>query len=251
MPALKFSFFRRPASSPSSTSGASSDDPPAGPYASTAARPENLAFQTNIALRVLWLGLVLSIALNAALAAALISLAPLRQVIPYPLQVHDGQVVSVRPLNVDRTTASILLETELRTYVEHRQRVIPNLALMTERWSPAGFVGRRSSRSVYADFSQHASSLLQSLQNQPFIRNVDILNVNQTIPNTWTLQFRTTERPADPDDDRTVVRYWIAYVTIQRIAYDGLPTRDQVLANPLGFVVTEYRLDSEKSDTDP
>ena len=195
--------------------------------------------------RVLLAWALVTSATTLALAAALVFLTPLKTVLPVYVEGRgpDGMLVAVRPLAADVTTARLLIEGEVRRYVRERHEVVPSLRHMQFRWSYTGPIARRSAQPVWDDFEPQAEEILAGVEHTPFSRQVEVLSAVETGTDSWTVDFRTTDRAPHPDHTDPLVHHWKAFLTLGRIQPPpGGLTAAAAISNPLQIAVTHYQV---------
>ena len=231
----------------------------AASYAAAERRIENADYQESWTLRGLTIALVVSLAANLCLAAGLITLGSMKQTVPYLVQFEqEGQRVAVmEPLTgrTGTTTGRMLLEAGLRQYIVMRNEVLPIERVMLTRWRRSwNFIDTHSSRDVYEQFVSETEPILQGLDRTSRMREVVLGPVTEIQAGVWRIEYRTVDRHARTNafsSAATETEDWVAHIQVGRKYYEQRPRWVDVLRNPLGFVVSSYRVDRRLPDATP
>ena len=221
-----------------------------GPFAKNYQRPENEPRHQRVRETALVVCSVILGGVVVSLVALLWYILPLQKTIPYFITFHDRsrQLVEIEPLIFNTDSTRILIESVLHAYVVNRHSIIAHAGEMDRRWfSSQSFLAAHSSQRVYNEFLAEAGEIYEGIRETPIERRVEITNAieAQSAANEWLwhLEFETVDRLADTTVAQAPLRRaWTAYVRSRPIQYESIPTRAQTLANPLGLVITEYRI---------
>jgi len=172
-------------------------------------------------------------------AFALMALAPLKTTQAYAFFVDksNGYLEEVRPL--DRGAISqieAVVEAELVRYVNAREIFDP-----VDYQNMAEQVRVTSAQEVFKDFIAILQQRTEKLQSSDR-RFVDIksVQVGAAGPETAFVRYSTRTSLRGDENQR---EHWIATIAYK---HEGLPLNNRErLKNPLGFVVTSYRVDRE------
>jgi len=181
----------------------------------------------------------LALLLNLILAFALMSMAPLKQTQPYVIMVDktNGYLEEVRPMNRGAIAElEAVVESELVRYINAR-----------ETWDPVDYNSRAeqvrvtSDSAIFRQFVDRLRSQTAKLSSADR-RFVDIKSVQVDVagPNTAFVRFATRTQFEGVENQ---AEHWIATIAYE---HKGLPLNNRErLKNPLGFIVSSYRVDRE------
>lgn len=189
---------------------------------------------------------VLALTLATFQAIALVGLTPLKTIEPFVIreEVNSGTVTVLRPV---KDSASLSENEALRKYFLNRYIVTRetfdptdvetnynNVLLMTDSAAGRDFV-------QYAGHGNPASpiNVYGPKRIKRFIRTRSISFIDA---HTATVRFAAFEKQSDAPEK---ISYWIATVAYRFV--NSPAGEDERLVNPLGFLITSYRVDQETS----
>lgn len=226
---------------------------PAGDAAELLNANENRARHEYPVLRLLATVICLSMALNVALAGALVWMFPLQRVDPWILQVHPHgrMVVDLQPLTgANLPTAIVVLEGIIERYVIEREEVIEIADEMQRRWThPYSYIATHTERGLFEAFKKTALERLNTFARQPYRSIVEIEDIIRVSANAWTWRvlFTVTSSLGSVQRSTEDMSYWEATIRMQRSSR-VLKERNvwEARRNPFGFYVVGYDLRPQK-----
>lgn len=220
------------------------------------------------ALRAVSLVAIVSAMMNIAMIMLMITLFPLQKVYPFlvTFKSQDNQVVSIEPMAMNAPGILYATEDSVRDYVVQRHSFVPIVATMNERWGPNSRLAARSSKELFAKFSEASKTELTQMMSAGYDRRIDINSVQRIGEDTWQVNFTTHDvlpgnagtltgntafgsqpstsgigtpgAPTVPVVSQQNDQNWVATMRVtyapQNVTYD------KRLLNPLGFTVTDY-----------
>ena len=186
---------------------------------------------------------VVSLLVAVAAVGAVIAIIPLKEVRPYLVMVDrsNGQaqrIVQVEPLLLTEQVA--VREAELVRYVSDRetydisdnQQRIPDVLVRSEE---------QAANSLRSLWNSNSAEYPPTIYKSSIMVKVTVLSISQLDDNTAQVRFRKALKQEGQND---VERDFVATVSF---AFRPKTERnlDTVWKNPLGFVVTNYRIDAE------
>lgn len=219
------------------------------PAAATAAPVER--FDTGQSYRVaLWAARALGVACVveglaiAFLASLVLSLLPLKEVVPMFITTGESRdrVVRVEPFEIGMHGFDVLAETMARRYIELRETI--DLQSEVRRWQE---VANLSAADVFNEFRsfmgrENKSSPFEKMKAERITRAVEVKAVSLVYPPTpaeptavYQVEFETVDSRLSQEIER---RRWVASLAV---AFEPKSVRyeDRYL-NPVGFTVTGY-----------
>lgn len=187
---------------------------------------------------------IVALVLALLQAIALVGLTPLKSIEPFVIreEVNSGSVTVLRPVK-DSTSFSeneALRKYFLNRYVVTRETFDPadvetnynNVLLMTDQAAGRDFA-------QFAGVGNTASpiNVYGPRRIKRFIRVRSISFIDQR---TATVRFAAFEKQADSPEK---ISYWIATAAYRFV--NSPASEDERLVNPLGFLITSYRVDQE------
>lgn len=187
---------------------------------------------------------ILALALATFQAIALVGITPLKSIEPFVIreEVNSGTITVLRPVK-DSTSLSeneALRKYFLNRYVVTRETFDPsdvetnynNVLLMTDQAA-----GR--------DFTQYAgvgspSSPINVYGPKRIKRFIRVRSISFIDARTATVRFAAFEKQADSPEK---ISYWVATAAYRFV--NSPASEDDRLVNPLGFLITSYRVDQE------
>ena len=194
------------------------------------------------ALRGVTFGLVIALMLNVIQASLLMSLMPLKEIRPFLVQVaEEGTLVAaIRPIQETFDARDLLTEKLVREYVVTRHEILRSNPVMTERWSPSGYIGTTTTPDEYRRFREQVRPVLDEIRSRDAQRRAEILAVNTVeAGRVYIVDFRSTS--FDRNDRRIDEQVYAATVTVEFRSLRNL-TQEQMMINPTGFTVVNYSL---------
>lgn len=199
--------------------------------------------------RAWWIAGV-SVAVAATSVVGISLLAPLKSVAPFLVYVDrfSGDVQVREAMDAQVQFSSVIDKHWLLQYVTSRERYYWHLLRYDYERTRA-----LSDKGPWQSYSQQFNgpdALYKKMgQMQEYdvrIISISVLPHRQGTPGVATVRFEKTLRSADSDADGKSARY------IATIAYgyrpSSLTSERALIANPLGFTVTDYRVDPELTE---
>ena len=178
------------------------------------------------------------------LAAAVMSLLPLKEVVPMLLTTgtKQDQIVRVEPFEIGMHGFDILAETMTRRYVELRETI--DLQTEVRRWQEVAVL---SSPDVFGEFRalmgrENKNSPFERMKAERITRAVNIIAVNVVYPPhpaepaaVYQVEFETVDYRLTQEIER---RRWVASLSVE---YQPRAVRyEDRYVNPIGFQVVGY-----------
>ncbi len=221
------------------------------------------------ALRAVSIVAIVSSMTTVALSMLLITLFPLRQVVPYLVTFKDKeqQTVNIEPISIDAPGIVYATEDAVRDYVTQRHSFVPIEATMKAQWGADSRLAARTTSQLYSKFADAAKNETQQMMTAGYARTVEVNSVQRINEDTWQVNFTTKDslptmggtltgdpqfgsqpstgsgfgtpgNPTEPVVSQVNDQQWIATMRVeyqpQRVTYA------QRLLNPLGFTVVDY-----------
>lgn len=193
--------------------------------------------------RIAWIVAAAAVLVAVAEAIALITLMPLKTVVPYTLMVDrtTGFVQALKPLDPGQITPDrSLVQSMLVQYVIARESF--DIATLQASYEKVGLWSADRARSDYLTLMQ-ASNLDGPLTLYPRSSIVEtrVKSVSPLDGQSALVRFDTVRR--DEGGQHQPARPWVAIVQY-RFSGEPMSAEDRFL-NPLGFQVLSYRRDPE------
>ena len=216
-------------------------------------KDENNARHQYPVIRLLSVLLLLTMALNLSLAAAVLWLFPLKTVKPIILQVHpDGyMVVDMQPLHgADVPAARIVIEGVIERYIIEREEIIEIHDEMERRWlHPGGYVATHTAPKLYKRFTQDAKNKLKEIKIQPYRSVISVESIVPVAEGSWNYKvlFKAESSLGHLQRSTVDTKFWEATVSMAKANRTGrdIPLQD-LRRNPFGFYVTGYDLREQR-----
>lgn len=187
---------------------------------------------------------ILAITLAILQAIALIGLTPLKTTEPYVIreEVNSGSVTVLRPVK-DGTAISqneALRKYFLNRYIIARETFDPadvetaynNVLLMTDAAAGQDFKQYAAVTNPASPYNVYGPKRVK--------RTVRVRSISFINNDTATVRFAASEKSADQPER---ISYWVATIAYRFV--NSPEKEDERLVNPLGFLVTSYRVDQE------
>lgn len=193
--------------------------------------------------KVAWIVAGVASAIALIEAVAIVTMLPLKTVVPYTLLVdrQTGYVQALKPLEREVVAPdTALVRSFIAQYVIARESF--DIDALRDTYRKVGLWSAGEARDSYIAGMQASNPLspLASLPRQSLIevqiRSVTSLNADTTLVRYST--FRT-----DPGGQRQAPQVWAAVIKY-RFSGDAMSAEDRLL-NPLGFQVVRYRRNEE------
>lgn len=172
----------------------------------------------------------------------LVSLAPLKEVRPFLVQVSDSGSVasSIKPIQDTFEAKDALTLKLVREYVTNRHEILRSDEVMKGRWNRQGYLGTTTEQTEFNRFAASVSETLEKLMKAGIERRVTIKSVNAVSSGSiYHVDF--VSHTYDQRGDLIESRPYTATVEIDFRALKDL-TQDQMLINPTGFTVVYFSL---------
>lgn len=205
----------------------------------TSAMPERRYLWSS---RMLVIIACLSINFNLILASTMFLLLPQRSSTPRLLHLNEDfyTLEQTQPAEKPVASTDLIAEQHIDNYIRLRYSIGKDYDKLVAKWKVGSMFYWHSSFGVYQQFSNNElkNTLIQA-KNKGLTRDVMIEWTRPLNVGLWQSQFITYEYlPSSPIPSIT---RWRANV---RIAYETIPfeTRNDMIKNPFGFVVTNFSL---------
>jgi len=195
-----------------------------------------------MALRGISLGMIISVVLNTVLAFIIVSMLPLKEIRPFLVQIaEEGTLVAaVRPIQDTFDAKDLLTEKLVREYVVNRHEILRSNTVMTQRWSPSGYLGTTTLNDEYRRFRGNAAELIDQIRDRDGQRRATITAVNTiTAGRVYLVEFTSTFY--DQSDQILEQKNYTATIEVGFRPLTNM-TREQMMINPTGFTVISYSL---------
>jgi type IV secretion system protein VirB8 len=200
--------------------------------------------------RYLWIarafaiGMFLSLCLNVVLGLAITALAPLVRVEPMLLTFKDRseQIVKIEPFERGTLGFELMTETLVRDYVLSRHEIVVDENEMRRRWGGHGLVAHRSGADEYRRFVAEAAPKFDEIRASRLTRTVIVHRVGKIADGYWQVAFSTEDFAGS--GSKIAENRWVASLTITYVPRE-VSWEDRYM-NPLGFIVTDYAVASER-----
>lgn len=191
---------------------------------------------------------MLSMILNITLGWALASLAPLKEVRPFLVQLTEGKDVyaTIRPIGEDpdlpRSGLPFLTKQLVGEYIRYRHEIVRSDEIMKLRWIRPGYISLMSSEEEYGRFINAIQATFNELRKKDATIEVDIKAINPVTATqngvyAFNAEFEThMVSPVARLDERTT---WIATIEVEYKTVVKVPL-NLVHLNPTGFTVRSY-----------
>lgn len=202
------------------------------------------------ALRVVGVVTMGSIGLNLVLVGVVVSLLPLREVVPYFLEISPAVDATVRLVKASQESELDWARAErawARQYVEIAEGVVPDNAVMAERvrapgpGNRGGWLARRSTGPVYQAWRTRMEQFVNGALQRRLTRVVTIEEpIERPAPGVYTISFRTHDSEAGREGlpQRWRVTLRVAYA--QRVELKHEPEKSSMVDEIFGFTVVGY-----------
>lgn len=184
---------------------------------------------------------------NVVLAATLFALAPLKERVPYLVQIldKDSVVATIEPVRDTAPGIERLTESLAREYVRYRNEIVRSQQEMERRWGPNGILPLMQSPQESANFVRGIVSVYKELKEQDVTREIRILSSSQLSRlSIYQVEFEAIERDAK---DQVIRR--ALYLATLEVTYE--PKRIQgaeaSFLNPTGFTVISYSVAEKRA----
>lgn len=185
---------------------------------------------------------ICSITLNVGLSFAIYGLLPLRQPIPFLVQMTEDKnvLVNIQPITREIGSVEALSEQLVAQYVAMRNTIVRSDQMMLERWSKTGLIGQQSSDEEFSRFAQQIQRVLPDLRKNDVTQEVIITSVSAvTVNRLYMVNFTTIARDAQ---DKLINRQnWVATLEIAYQPIENIPANLRTV-NPTGFKVVNYTI---------
>jgi type IV secretion system protein VirB8 len=200
--------------------------------------------------RYLWIarafaiGMFLSLCLNIVLGTAIGGLAPMVRVEPMLLTFKDRseQIVKIEPFQRGSSGFELMTEMLVRDYVLSRHEILLDEPEMRRRWGGRGLVAFRSSPEEYARFVAETAPHFEELRQGRLTRTVAIHRVSKIADGFWQVAFSTQDNKQGTG--KIGEDHWVASLSVAYVPRE-INWEDRYM-NPLGFIVTDYAVVSER-----
>lgn len=178
----------------------------------------------------------------AGLGTALVVF-PLKQIVPWVVEVNPGTGVVNRPIEIQRIEPNVaVIKSELARWAEAVYAIDPARSSELLRWANQ----RTADKAVgqFAEFRSRERIFERINREQDLVREVRVSSVDASRPGMAFIFLTTTERvgPAAPSADKT--KRW--RITLN---YKLVPAKQEseILSNPLGLYVTFFNDTEERA----
>lgn len=190
--------------------------------------------------RIVTLLLMCSMMMNISLGFAIFGILPLRQPIPFLVQMAKSEdvLVNIQPITREIGGVEALSEKLVGEYVAMRNTIVRSDQMMLERWSKNGLIGQQSSDDEFARFAQQIQRALPELRKNDVTQEVQISSVSAVTKNRlYMVNFTTIARDAN---EQVINRQsWVATLEIAYEPIENIPSNLRTV-NPTGFKVISY-----------
>jgi type IV secretion system protein VirB8 len=212
-------------------------------YASSASWADERTQSIYASRKVAWIVAFVAGAIAVLEALALVTLLPLKTVVPHTLLVdkQTGFVQALDPASPQKIAPQkALTQAFLVQYVEAREGF--DIATVQGQFKKAALWSTGTAKSRYVNMMQ-ASNPESPLANLPrsTVIDVKVRSVSQLSENSALVRFASTRR--DQGGTEQAAQNWVAVI---KYRYSNAPmTVEDRYVNPLGFEVIDYRKDAE------
>ncbi|MCL2737680.1 MAG: hypothetical protein FWE17_02355 [Alphaproteobacteria bacterium] len=199
-----------------------------------------------------------ALATTIVLAVTLANLMPLHrtQVFFLTTQLRENTVVRLESFSVSESNIGIYKENFIKEYIRMRNEIVPAISAMHTRWGrgPGGLVNLWSSNAVFADFMDTSMwiAIMNADEDTGWRCRVEFTRPIQP----YRIAAQNDERQLS--EHRVSFRYFCADNTGQTDPEDytiviGIEFQPAIrwfdrLENPLGLIVSEYRVEAGRRD---
>jgi type IV secretion system protein VirB8 len=212
-------------------------------YASSASWADERTQSIYASRKVAWIVAFVAAAVAVLEALALVTLLPLKTVVPHTLLVdkQTGFVQALDPASPQKIAPQkALTQAFLVQYVEAREGF--DIATVQGQFKKAALWSTGAAKSGYVNMMQatNPQSPLASLPRSTVI-DVKVRSVSQLSENSALVRFASTRRDQGAAEQQ--MENWVAVI---KYRYSSAPmTVEDRYVNPLGFEVIDYRKDAE------
>ncbi len=202
------------------------------------------------ALRVIGVVAMGSIGLNLVLGGVIASMMPLREVVPYFLEISPAVDATVRLVKASQTSELDWARAErawVRQYVEVAESVVADGVVMAERVRPpgngnrGGWLARRSTGPVYQAWRVRMEQFVKGALQRRLTRVVAIEEpIEQPAPGVYTISFRTHDSEAGREGPPQRWRVTLRVAYAQQVELKDEPEKSSMVDEIFGFTVVGY-----------
>ena len=187
---------------------------------------------------------VLSLLVALASVATLVVLLPLKEVVPYVVEVNPGSGLVNKPIEVTKVSPNIaVVKAELGRWAEAVYTIDP--LRTNDFFKYANIRSRSKAIAQFAEFREREQVFVRLQKEQGLVREVQVTSVDASQTGVAFIFLKTMERTGNQSVDASKVkRYRLT------LHYQIDPPREEsaLLANPLGLYVIYFNEAEERSN---
>ena len=200
------------------------------------AMPERRYLNTT---RIMTLLSIFSICVMMVLAIFLYLLPPQIRSVPRFAAVNslDNDIQWIGSFSSRAHASYFIVEKLVSDYVVMRRQVVPNVEAMKDHYKEGQDLGIFSSGSTFTAIRNDSSRILRDIERHGLKRDVKILWAKPLTNGVWRVRYEITDTYRDTVEPE--VSSWYAIVTFA--FRPGALSRSNLMKNPFGFIVTDYK----------